>query len=165
MVPLRPILEYGNVVWARCLRKNITCTENVNWHLNKHIIGSGINCLEYEKFSFTRDIFTLVSRWWFIKKTIALRVYKLCCCHFFSPTTFRFNHWNDRLELVRITTAENKVSCHKDTVENWSPATRIQCLLVSNIWNLYFHQTMQPSSNSNSCNPFISHQYIKLEKQ
>ena len=40
MVPLfkllvRPTLEYGNVVWAPCLIKNITCIENVQmyyWH-------------------------------------------------------------------------------------------------------------------------------------
>ena len=51
-----------------------------------------------------------------------------------------------------ITTAinENKVSRHKDTVGNWSPVTQIQCLPVSNIQNMYFHQTMQPSSNSKS---------------
>ena len=30
---------------------------------------------------------------------------------------------------------------------------------------VYFHQTMQPSSNNNICNPFISHQHAKQEKQ
>ena len=72
-----------------------------------------------------------------------------------------------RLELARTITAKNKnkVSHHKDTVENWSPIAGIQCLTVSNIQNVYLCQTMQPSSNTNSCNPFISHQHAKLEKQ
>ena len=44
MVPLfkslaRRILKFGNVVWAPCLRKNITCIENVQRLFTKHITG------------------------------------------------------------------------------------------------------------------------------
>ena len=42
MVPLlkslvRPILEYGNTVWAPCLIKNITRIENVQRRFTKRI--------------------------------------------------------------------------------------------------------------------------------
>ena len=65
-----------------------------------------------------------------------------------------------RLELARITTAKTsgKVICPKDTVENWSSITPTQCQPASDIKNMYLRQPLQPSSNGNSYNPFISHQ-------
>ena len=52
MVPLlkslvRPILEYGNTVWAPCLIKNITRIENVQRRFTKRI--TAMNNLEYEQ--------------------------------------------------------------------------------------------------------------------
>ena len=84
-----------------------------------------------KRLHFTRDNFTLVSGWWFIKKTMASPVYNSIS----FVVVISFPPWHSdsatemtelcRLELARITTAknENKVSHHKDTEENWSPVT------------------------------------------
>ena len=115
-----------------------------------------------KRLSFRRDIFTLVlclgddlaRKWW-------LHWTKLHCCHFFFPqcsdsTIEMIEMHRLEVELARITAAKNKnkVGRHKDTVS----VTRILCLPVSKIQNVYFRQATQPSSNTNSCNPFISHQ-------
>ena len=61
------------------------------------------------------------------------------------------------LNLQELQT-ENKVTRHKDTVENWSSVTCLWvcvCLCPTSK-NTYFRQSAQPSSNGNSCIPFIS---------
>ena len=70
-------------------------------------------------------------------------VVSLHCCYMFSS-----QHSDSssemielcRLELARTTTAKtkNKVAHHKDTVENWSFITGIQCLPKSSLQNMYY---------------------------